>query len=160
MTSEGVDSTELTASPRRTSLDSIMGHTHVTVAVSNLQRSKPAYTASFLVDTGAIVCLAPGEELRKAGIEPEGREAYELANGAPVEYDYGFARISFMGSDTVTKIIFGPDQVEPLLGVTALESVGIGVDPVTQTLKRYAALPLKKYSKAEPGFFEVSSGKA
>ena len=48
-----------------------------------------------------------------------------------------------MGSDTVTKIIFGPDQVEPLLGVTALESVGIGVDPVTQTLKRYGALPLK-----------------
>ena len=120
-----------------------MGHTHVTVTVFNLQKSKPAYTASFLVDTGAIVCLAPAEELRKAGIEPEGREAYELANGAPVEYDYGFARVSFMGSDTVSKIIFGPDKVEPLLGVTALESVGIGVDPVTQTLKRYAALPLK-----------------
>ena len=106
-----------------------MGHTHVTVTVSNLQKSRPAYTASFLVDTGAIVCLAPAEELRKAGIEPEGREAYELANGAPVEYDYGFARVSFMGSDTVSKIIFGPDQAEPLLGVTALESVGIGVAP-------------------------------
>jgi clan AA aspartic protease len=121
-----------------------MGYTHVTVTVSNLQKSKPPYTASFLVDTGAVVCLAPATELRKAGIEPEGREAYELANGTPVEYDYGFARLSFMGSDTVTKIIFGPDGVEPLLGVTALESVGIGVDPVSQTLKRYAALPLKK----------------
>lgn len=121
-----------------------MGYTHVTVSVSNLQRSMPAYNVSFLVDTGAIVCLAPGVELRKAGIEPEGREACELANGTPVEYEYGFARISFMGSDTVTKIIFGPDSVEPLLGVTALESVGIGVDPVSQTLKRYAALPLKR----------------
>ncbi len=120
-----------------------MGHTHITVSVSNLQRSNPPYTASFLVDTGAIVCLAPGNLLREAGIEPEGREAYELANGTPVEYDYGFARLSFMGSDTVTKIIFGPAGVEPLLGVTALESVGIGVNPVTQTLKRYAALPLK-----------------
>src|SRR6266516_6601790 len=99
-----------------------MGHTHVTVTVSNPQKSKPAYTASFLVDTGAIVCLAPAAELRKAGIEPEGREAYELASGAPVEYDYGFARLSFMGSDTVTKILFGPDNVEPLLGVTALEA--------------------------------------
>ena len=120
-----------------------MGYTHVTVSVSNLQKSKPPYTASFLVDTGAVVCLAPANELRDAGIEPEGREAYELANGTPVEYDYGFARLSFMGSDTVTKIIFGPAGVEPLLGITALESVGIGVDPVTQTLKRYAALPLK-----------------
>jgi predicted aspartyl protease len=120
-----------------------MGYTHVTAAVSNLQKSRPAYTASFLVDTGAIVCLASETELRAAGIEPEGRETYELANGSPVEYDYGFARISFMGSDTVTKIIFGPPGVEPLLGVTALESVGIGVDPVSQTLKRYTAMPLK-----------------
>ena len=64
-----------------------MGFTHVTVAVCNLQRSMPAYTASFLVDTGAIVCLASCAELRKAGIEPEGREAYEPANGTPVEYD-------------------------------------------------------------------------
>ncbi|HEU0040121.1 MAG TPA: clan AA aspartic protease [Verrucomicrobiae bacterium] len=108
-----------------------------------MHKSKPPYTPSFLVGTGAVVCLAPGPELLKAGVEPEGREAHELANGTPVEYDYGFARLSFMGSDTVTKIIFGPDGVEPLLGVTALESVGIGVDPVSQTLKRYAALPLK-----------------
>ena|SRR5206468_10370318 len=123
-----------------------MGCTHVTVTVSNLQNSKPPFTASFLVDTGAIVCLAPDAELRKAGIDPEGREAYELADGTPVEYDYGFARVAFMGSNTVTKIIFGPNGVEPLLGVTALESVGIGVDPVTQTLKRYAALPLKTHA--------------
>jgi len=120
-----------------------MGYTHVTASVSNLQKSQPPYTASFLVDTGEIVCLAPGDELRKVGIEPEGREAYELANGTPVEYDFGFARVSFMGSETVSKNIFGPNGVEPLLGVTVLESVGIGVDPVTQTLKRYAALPLK-----------------
>ncbi len=137
------DGGELTVPIPRPSFSSIMGYMHVTVAVSNLQKSRTPYTASFLVDAGAIVCLVPGAELRKVGIEPEGREAYELANGTPVEYDYGFARLSFMGSDTVTKIIFGPDNVEPLLGVTALESVGIGVDPVSQTLERYAALPLK-----------------
>ena len=120
-----------------------MGYTHVTVEVSNLQKGKPAYQALFLVDTGAIVCMAPAGQLRNAGIEPEGREAYELANGTPVEYDFGFARIRFMGSETVTKIIFGPENAEPLLGVTALESVGVGVDPISQTLKRYAALPMK-----------------
>jgi clan AA aspartic protease len=120
-----------------------MGSTHVTVTVSNLQKSQSPYTASFLVDTGAIVCLAPASELRRAGVQPEGREAYELADGSPIEYEFGFARVSFMGSETVTKIIFGPEKVEPLLGVTALESVGIGVDPVSQTLKRYGALPLK-----------------
>ena len=61
-----------------------------------------------------------------------------------------FARVSFIGSNTVTKIIFGPDNVEPVLGVTALESVGIGVDPVTQTLKRYTPLPLKVQRAVRP----------
>ena len=35
------------------------------------------------------------------------------------------------------------EEVEPLLGVTALESVGIEVDPVNQQLKRLPAVRLK-----------------
>jgi len=71
----------------------------------------------------------------------------ELANGDVVEYPYGFARVSFMGAETVSKVIFGPNDCEPLLGVVALESAGIGVDPVSCTLKRMAAKPLKKGNK-------------
>ncbi len=41
------------------------------------------------------------------------------------------------------RIIFGPDDAEPLLGVVMLESLGFTVDPVTQTLKRLPLLPLK-----------------
>lgn len=33
------------------------------------------------------------------------------------------------------------------LGVTALESVGILVDPVNKTLKRLPAIPLKRFAK-------------
>ena len=40
-------------------------------------------------------------------------------------------------------MIFGPDDAEPLLGITALESVGITVDPVNQTVRRLPAVPLK-----------------
>ena len=38
---------------------------------------------------------------------------------------------------------FGADEAEPLLGVTALESVGIEVDPANQRLKRLPAVRLK-----------------
>jgi hypothetical protein len=41
------------------------------------------------------------------------------------------------------KEVFGRDDVEPLLGVTALESVGITVDPVNRAPKRLPAIPLK-----------------
>jgi clan AA aspartic protease len=120
-----------------------MGLTHVTTQLKSLALTGQAYEAEFLVDAGAIDCLAPASALRNAGILIEGKDSYELANGTVVEYPYGFARVSFMGSETVTQVIFGPDDCEPILGVVALENVGIGVDPATKTLKRMAAKPLK-----------------
>ena len=118
-----------------------MGVTHVTAAIANLTGQGEPFEAEFLVDTGAIDCLAPREQLIDAGVRPERKKVYELANGDPVEY--GFARISFLGEETVTQVIFGPTGVEPILGVVALENVGIVVDPVSQQLKRLHASPLK-----------------
>lgn len=120
-----------------------MGVTHVTAAVWNLAKQGAPYEAEFLVDTGAIDCRAPREELLAAGVTPEGKAVYELADGKPVEYEYGFARIAFMGDETVAPIIFGPAEAEPLLAVVALESMGMIVDPVSKTLKRVHAKPLK-----------------
>jgi predicted aspartyl protease len=68
---------------------------------------------------------------------------YELADGSPVEYEYGFARVSFLGEETVAPIIFGPAAAEPPLGVVALESLGLIVDPISKALKRLNAKPLK-----------------
>ena len=48
-----------------------------------------------------------------------------------------------MGEETVAQVIFGPSNVEPLLGAVALENVGVVVDPSNQTLKRIPASPLK-----------------
>ncbi len=89
----------------------------------------------------------PGDQLLKAGVRPERKKVYELANGQPVEHEIGFARVSFMGEETVVQMIFGPPGVEPILGVVALENVGIVVDPVTQTLKRLHASPLKQAAR-------------
>ncbi len=120
-----------------------MGLMHVTVSLKSQQKSKEKYQADFLVDTGATDCLAPARELKKAKITPAGKMTYELANGEKVEYDFGVAIIEFMGEITGGRVIFGPDDAEPILGVTALESVGILVDPVKKTLKRMPAIPLK-----------------
>jgi len=120
-----------------------MGVTHVTVTVSNLAKNGRPFEADFLVDAGSVDCMAPRERLIDAGIRPEGKAVYELANGQPVEYEYGFARVAFVGAETVAQIIFGPADVEPILGVVALENTGITVDPVSKTLRRLHAKPLK-----------------
>lgn len=118
-----------------------MGLTYVTTKVTNLARSGNPYETEFLV--GAIDCLVAREHLLGAGVEPEGKAVYELVNGQPVEYEFGFARVCFFGEETVSKVIFGPSDTEPLLGVTALESAGVIVDPVTKELRRLPAKPLK-----------------
>ncbi len=120
-----------------------MGLVHVTVTLRATEKSRKKYEAVFLVDTGATDSMAPASKLQRAGIRRRGRMAYELADGSTTEYDFGLAEIEFMGELTSGRVIFGPDSCEPLLGVTALESVGIVIEPATQRLKRLPAIPLK-----------------
>jgi clan AA aspartic protease len=120
-----------------------MGLIHVTVSLRATEKSRKNYEADFLVDSGATDSMAPASKLERAGIRRRGRMAYELADGSTVEYDFGLAEIEFMGEITSGRVIFGPDDCEPLLGVTALESVGIIVDPANRRLKRLPAIPLK-----------------
>jgi clan AA aspartic protease len=121
-----------------------MGLTHVTVALKGLGGSAGTYEADFRVDTGATDCLAPAGKLRQIAVQPVGTMVYELADGTKHEYPFGLVEIRFMGEITAGRVVFGPDDVEPVLGVTALESVGISIDPATRTLKRLPAIPLKR----------------
>ena len=127
---------------KRRRLMPTMGAIRIPVIVLAL-RGRRELRADFLVDTGATDCLVPAAALRKIGVRPVGKMNYELADGTAVEYEFGLVQFRFLGEVTAGRVIFGPDEAEPLLGVTALESVGIIVDPVNQTLKRLPAIPLK-----------------
>ena len=120
-----------------------MGLTKVTTKLTSLKGAGRFYEEVFLVDTGATDSMAPSDELEKIGVSKEGRMSYELADGTVKEYPYGLVRIEFMGEITAGRVIFGQQGLSPLLGVTALESVGIMVDPANKTLKRLPAIPLK-----------------
>ncbi len=127
-----------------------MGVTYVTTQIQSLTRRGRAYTAEFLVNTGAIDCMAPASSLQAAGVKPEGKAVYEMADGRPVKMQYGFARVSFVGAETVAQVIFGPEGCEPLLGVVALENTRIMVDPRSRALRRLHAKPLKQRTRSNP----------
>src|SRR5436190_23961395 len=120
-----------------------MGLTKVTTKLTSLVNSQTSFESLFLVDTGATDSMAPSDELEKLGVKQEGKMSYELADGTVREYPYGLVRIEFMGEITAGRVLFGEIGCEPLLGVTALESVGILVDPANKTLERLPAIPLK-----------------
>jgi clan AA aspartic protease len=120
-----------------------MGLTHVTVKLRAFGAQNGIYEADFLVDTGATDCMAPASQLKRIVVQPVGKKKYELANGVAEEFEFGLAEITVMEEITAGRVIFGPENAEPLLGVTALESAGLTLDPATQTLRRLPAIPLK-----------------
>lgn len=120
-----------------------MGATHVTVTIRNPADLERAWEGLFLVDTGAADSLVPRQHLEAIGLRPKGQRVYELADGSELRMDITVGQIEFMGEFVGGTIIFGDENAEPLLGVTALESVGIEVDPVNQRLKRLPAVRLK-----------------
>ncbi len=119
-----------------------MGLTHVAVQVSNRDTNE-TFSANFLVDTGATDSLIPASELNRIGIIPIGKKTYELASGELEQFDIAYAELSFLDESLTSRVIFGPDNAEPILGAIALESIGVVVDPVNQTLIKLAGLSLK-----------------
>ena len=120
-----------------------MGAIRVTVAIRNPAEPDRVWEGLFLVDTCASDCLVPRQRLESIGLAPEGQRVYELADGSEVRMGVAVARVEFMGEFVGATIVFGEADAEPLLGVTALESVGIEVNPRDQTLKRLPAVRLK-----------------
>ena len=85
----------------------------------------------------------PWPLLEAIGLKPKGQRVYDLADGRQFKMDITTADIEFMGEIVGGTILFGEANAQPLLGVTALESVGIEVDPINQRLKRLPAVRLK-----------------
>ena len=123
-----------------------MGATHVTVTVKNPAEPHRTWEGEFLVDTGATDCLVPRKHLESIGLVPEGQRVYGLADGSEIRMDVTVGRVEFMGDFAGATIVMGEDDVEPLLGVTALESVGIAVDPESQALKRMPYVRLRGFN--------------
>ena len=133
----------------------LMGLTYVTVALK-ATGGKKKYEGTFLVDTGAWDTMAPASELKKIGVKPVGKKVYEMADGSLREFEFGLAEISFLGEITAERVLFGPEGSEPLLGVLALESVGIVVDPKNERLTRLPSLKLKAITAQSPSSIQVT----
>ena len=120
-----------------------MGATHVTVTIRNPAEPERTWEGLFLVDTGSTDCLVPRPHLESIGLAPKGQRVYELADGSEIRMDIKTADIEFMGEIVGGTVRYGEENAEPLLGVTALESAGIEVDPLNQRSKRLPAVRLK-----------------
>ena len=85
------------------------------------------------VDTSKAYTVLPTDLLRHVGVEPYGRETFEIADGSRVELPVGEARITIGDRGRVSPVVFG-DSERYLLGAITLQTLGLIPDTTNHKL--------------------------
>ena len=111
-----------------------MGSFQAKVRISNLEKPERFADLSLVVDTGATLSWIPRQVLEGLEIEPLSRLPFTLADGRVLQRDIGGLLLSIEGRRGPIPVAFGESGEHPILGATALETLGLVVDPVGEKL--------------------------
>ena len=114
--------------------ESLMGFVHVKTLVCNPAQEERCQEAELLVDTGATLSVIPRATLEQVGIRPIGSRKFK-AFGGIIERETGVVTIKYLDDTAGITVVFGEGDDTPVLGVTALETLGYRVDPTTGELE-------------------------
>jgi predicted aspartyl protease len=120
-----------------------MGLTYVDGTVCNPTDESRSFQERFLVDTGALFSFVPRGRLAAIGIGPTRRESFRQMDGTLIERDVGRALIKVGGKEEVVPVVLAEPGDTTVLGVVALESLALGVDPVTGQLQPVTLLAVQ-----------------
>lgn len=112
-----------------------MGFVKTKVTIYNLADRNKYCEIECLVDTGSIHTLLPRDVLKQVGIKSTGERFFVLADGRKIKRKIGGALFKIGKYEGPAPVIFGNKKDKPLLGVTALEALGLEIDPVSGKLK-------------------------
>ena len=110
-----------------------MGEVRLIIEVGDVQEER-FESVEVLVDTGATYSQVPGSLLRRLGIPVRWEAQVRLADGNVITDQIGQASVKLAGKTFVTPVSFGKDGEPNLLGLVALETAMLAVDPVAQAL--------------------------
>lgn len=101
---------------------------HVDVTIRHPADPSRSWQGTFLVDTGATDTVVPPECVDAVGLVPRAQRTYELADGRSTRMPTATADIEFLDDYVGGMVVFGEPGSRPLLGATALASMGVEVD--------------------------------
>jgi predicted aspartyl protease len=112
-----------------------MGVTTLTVEVASTAAPEVTESLEFIVDSGAVFSVVPGEVLRRLGIRPLQQQTFQLASNTRIIRWKDGALFRFREYVGVAEVIFGDDGDATLLGAHTLEAFGLGLDPIKRELR-------------------------
>ncbi|MDE2746549.1 MAG: clan AA aspartic protease [Chloroflexota bacterium] len=113
-----------------------VGLTYVPVTVINPAEPDRTWRADFLVDTGSMSCVVPESALLSIGIMPRAATDIYLFDGSSQRRFVADAQFELLDDSASSRVIFGEDGEEPIIGLTILESLGLIVDPFAEQLHK------------------------
>jgi predicted aspartyl protease len=117
-----------------------MGVTYLDVSVKRLPADTLVEVVEFLIDTGATYTLAPSEILSKLGITAHRTLTLTLADGTKTSREMGGAYFEYRGVGGMAPVLFAQPDDANLLGATALEAMGLMIDPLSRDLRQLPAM--------------------
>ena len=99
-------------------------------------------TVRMVVDTGATYSVFPRALARALGIKHLRPVRISLADGRRVKVDSGLAVFALAGREVPTAVLVA-DVSEPILGVAALDALGLRVDLQKRRVRQSRALVLR-----------------
>ena len=99
-------------------------------AINPSDRNRRTSPIEVMVDTGSEVSWLPRQELLDAGIMPECKKRFIMANKQIIERDIGYAILTAEGFITNDEIVFAEETDMSLLGVRTLEGFSVMVDNI------------------------------
>lgn len=120
-----------------------MGHTIATIAKIKLYNPydlSKCLDLELLVDTGSMYTWIKRGRLERLGIRPTGRRRFRTIENRIIEREIGEAVIECLGRRATTIVVFAEERDNEVLGLHALEGLGLEVDPVTKQLREVEAI--------------------
>lgn len=102
-------------------------------------------TVDALVDTGAAYTILPASALQRLGIVPHRTGRFQFADGRNREFQMGRTWVRVGDASEITLVIFGEENVAPIMGAYTMEALGLMPDPINQKLIPVDVEPLMTF---------------
>jgi len=117
-----------------------MGRTTAAVKICSPQVGTKCVETELIVDTGITYTWIRRERLEAIGVKPSKARKFRTIEGRTIEREVGEAVIECLGERAMSIVVFAERDDVEVMGVVALESLALEVDPVTQQLKKAESL--------------------
>ena len=115
-----------------------MGPTYTKATICNLDLSARE-EVELLVDSGSTYTWVSKSSLEKIGIKSEGERNFKTIGGRVIKRSIGMGIIECAGRRAPTVLVFAEHDAR-VLGVHALEGLGLELDPTTKQLREVEAI--------------------